>query len=213
MNNSNDEQTTKLQDELKKLLEQASNLTSNDVEQRFQILNTAARDLIAFHTDQIRNLGIISGVVAPFSLMLLQIENINTNFHLLLLGFVILVVNIILSQFFLHRELVTKNEKITNASIKYVFAFDSKRTMEDEKQELGNRTNGLFDYSKNLREFDKLLGLTPHDTEALKEKARLKQNSRYAISIFSVGCAFIILSIIVNPILRYLAETLQVIRS
>lgn len=204
-----DPTTKKLKEELEGLLEQVSSSTSEGLDQKFQILNIATKDLVTFHTDQIRNLGIISGVVAPFSLMLLQAEHINTNIYFLLAGFIVLVANIIFSQFLLHKELIKRNEKITNASVKYVFAFDSKRIIDDKKQEINNRTNGLFNLSNSLREFDKLLGLTPHDTEGLHEKVRLKKNSGIAIKVFAVGCGLILLSIFVNPVFDYAIEALQ----
>ena len=94
-----------LEEQLEKNLIQFLSSAEQTIQNRSQILSAAARELIELHSNQIRNLSIISGVIAPLSLTLLQIHGFDIYVPFLLAGFILLLGNIILSQLLLGKEL------------------------------------------------------------------------------------------------------------
>jgi hypothetical protein len=200
----NVEAVKELEKELEGLLAQSSKFAEDAVEQRNHVLNASVRELVTMHSEQIRNLGLVSGVVAPFSLTLLQIQTIDVSIPTLLFGFLLLLANIILSQFLLGKELNGKNRLMVKALLEYASASTNKFTLTNTKQPSLDRTNASFDLLKNIDEFDKLLGISPYSTEPMAANARLRTYTRWTVGLFSFGCGLIVLSVFLNPFIDVL---------
>jgi hypothetical protein len=202
----NDQAVKELEKELEGLLTQSSQFAEHAVEQRSHVLNASVGELVTMHSEQIRNLGLVSGVVAPFSLTLLQIQTIDVSTPTLLFGFLLLLTNIILSQFLLGRELNSKNRLMVKALLEYASASSNKFTLTDTKQSSLDRTNASFDLLKNIGEFDKLLGISPYSTEPMAANARLRTYTRWTVGLFSFGCSLIVFSVFLNPSIALLVS-------
>lgn len=203
-----DERLHSIEAELDEGLEQFSTSAEQVVQQRNQILNSTIQSLIELHSDQIKNIGLISGVVAPLSLTLLQVEALDIFVPFLLLGFILLLTNIALSQLLLGRELSQRNKLTSRATVKFVLASMNEWSIKDKKRPSTERTHSMFDFTENVREFDKLLNISPHSTEPSKTHKRLERYHQCIVWIFSVGCGLIIVSIFANPFSTYIFDFL-----
>lgn len=203
-----DAQIKQLEAQLENSLAQFSSSAETTIQDRSQILNATVRELIELHSNQIKNIGLISGVVAPLSLALLQAKDIDVNIIFLLLGFILLVTNIVLSQILLGQELNRKNRLMSKATLEYISASTSKLTMEDKKQQSSERTNLVYDFVKNIDEFDKLLAISPYSVEPMSTNARLRKYNRWTVAIFSFGCGLVVLSTFFNPLTQLLGDFL-----
>ena len=181
MANMTDKQVN-LKDELNNLHEQFLNLTEGGLEQRYHILNSAEQNLVHSHSEQLRNVGIISGVVAPFSLTLLQLDSVDVNVYLLLMGFGILIINIALSQILLHRELAKKNKLVTDASVKLNFASICRENLQNRDcTKKVSEIEPLSFFMQNIREVDKALGLSTHNLESLMTKMQFRKYDQLVV--------------------------------
>ncbi len=199
----------KLNKELDALNQRMLELTEGFVEQRYHILDVSEHNLINIHTEQIRNIGIVSGVVAPFSLTLLQIESIVVNAHILLSGFSVLIVNIAISQVILHIELSKKNKDITDASVGLNFVANSRENLENGISTSSGEIKFHDLYIRNLREVDKKLGISKNNTESLMTKIRFRKYDKFIVYTFTLGCFLILLSLFFSPLAELVNTTQQ----
>ena len=186
----------KLNDELRAIEEKVLEQTEGALEERYNILCNTEQNLLNYHSDQIRNVGIISGVVAPLSLTLLQIEDLQVNVFLLLLGFSILIANIALSQIILHRELTKRNKSVTEASVSLNFALTS-------RNDLRNKSGSISFLLDNLRKIDRELGISANNIELLMSKIRFRKYDKIVVYIFVSGCILLVLSLLIHPVFNF----------
>jgi len=202
---SKEEQLKQLEAQIQNSLVQFSDSAEQTIQNRSQILNAATNELVELHSSQIRNLGLISGVVAPLSLTLLQIQALNIFIPFLLIGFVLLLANIILSQLLLAGELNRKDRSMVKAVLEYLSASTNKWVIDDKSKPSGERVLKMSEFLKNVDEFDRSLNISPHSTELMSANARFRQYTRWVVGIFSLGCALIIASTFFNPLIQLVA--------
>lgn len=180
--------------ELAELHQQFLKLTENILEQREQALSVAEKSLIDSHIDRLKNIGIVSGIVAPFSLTLLTINAVAINAPILLTGFCILIANIALSQILLHLELSKRNESITNASVNLNFARSVREDMQAAKKDWEGMEPTSF-FINSIRNIDKALGNSINNKDVLLEKIHLRKYDQIVVFIFTLACLLIISSL------------------
>lgn len=207
----NDPEMEDLQRKVSASLREFSKITSGNLEMSRKILNDSTSNLIELYSNHIRNLGIISGVVAPFSLSLLTIDRISIDLGLLIIGFSLLLLNIVISQVVLSRQLLSKDQMLRRAESRWVMAEMSKSMIEDEKLDTAQRTMQTFEYSRNFSELSQLLGLESLNIEPLKVKSELRTYTRYLYLLFSVGCSSIIASTFFTIFLDWVVSFLNLI--
>ena len=198
-----------LEEQLEKNLIQFLSSAEQTIQNRSQILSVAARELIELHSNQIRNLSLISGVIAPLSLTLLQIQGFDIYVPFLLAGFILLLGNIILSQLLLGKELNRKNKLIGKSVLEFISASTNKWTIEDKTQQSSERAIKAADFVKNIDEFDRHLGISPLSVEPMSTNERLRKYNRWMVGIFSLGCGLVIFSIFFNPLIQVVANILS----
>lgn len=193
-----------LQKQIEANLGEFSTSAEQTIQNRSQILAATVKELIEQHSTQIRNLGLISGVVAPLSLTLLQIDQLNIFTPFLISGFILLLLNIFLSHFLLDQELGRKNTLTSRAILEFVSASINKMRLDDKKQDTSTRVMPMADFLKNIDDFDKFLNISPHSVEPIHAKKRLSDYSKMVISIFGLGCGLIILSLFWNSCIQWI---------
>lgn len=199
----NETELNQLKADLNNSLNQFSIESEPILKAREHFLNTLVKDLIGMHSDYIRNIGLISGVVAPFSLTLLQIEILDVYIPVLLSGFILLIINIIVSQVFLGQELSTRNRQVGLATLELISASSSKGIADSKDQSSVDRSEHTTEFFKAITEFDKLANISSYNLELMKTKERLGSYNRWITGVFGVGCGLIVLSILINPIIRF----------
>ncbi len=196
-----DAKKKELEEKLRKYLKDFSLITKRNLESKGEILNEKIRGHIDLYSNSIRNLGIISGVVAPFSLTLLNVDRLDVNIVFLITGFVLLITNIAFSEMFLRTKLENENFKLNKANLEWIFASVHKDTISDEKMDFQKRMDSMDEYTKSTRALDKLLGLESLDIEKAKIINDLKKSYKWMNLIFLLGCACIVASTFFNPLI------------
>jgi len=195
-----------MEQEVEKLLKEFSENSKIHLDQRRKILDEKIRDIINIYSNDIRNLSIISGVVAPFSLTLLGLEKLNVNSPILLIGFSLLILNIVLSQLFLNQQVNKDYGRISRADAEWLFAsIDQDEIGSDPKYS----ADKVLKQSEILKNFDKLdndLGLKTPNIDLFKKREAVRKRNKITIIIFAFGTIAIVLSVIVNPIMNQLSQ-------
>lgn len=160
------------------------------------------KDLIHNYSNEIRNISIASGIIAPFSLTLLDIEKLDINISSILIGFILLLVNIAVSNFLMNRFVKNKDKKITRATMNWIFAEFNTKEMKDSDKDYNQRLNNNFDYMKNMDKVNKDLGFSYLNISNEKEKVELRKYNKISILLFIFGLSLIIISIFINPLIN-----------
>jgi hypothetical protein len=200
---STQDDVAKLQAEIDLKLKEFLQISKEDLQFRRKILDNQVKESIELYQNQIRNLGILSGVVAPFSLTLLNVETLDLNVTLLIFGFVVLLLNIILSLFFLHYFLRLIDTRIVKAELKWFAAESDKKAIIDNNFATFERTMKVFDYTKNIDELDDLTGISALNSNLQKDRGLLRRNARRIVFLFTLGTTSIILSVFVEPLIYH----------
>lgn len=191
------EEIKKLEEELSQNLREFAESSKARLGQNRAIIDQQIKNQIEIYSNDIRNLSIISGTIAPFSLTLLTIEKLNSNVTLLILGFFLLLFNVILAQLFIRRHVSDRDIKSVKAEFNLWMA----------QYQLKEITEGKFlpfDYLKSISESEKLLGVGPFDTEIQKVRSILRRYHKYTNFFFSLGAFCIILSVLIDPLCGWL---------
>lgn len=202
-----------LEEKLKGNLTQILSLTDKNLVQRNEIFTLARKELLESYSNQIRNIGLISGAVAPFSLTLMQLSNLHLESGFLLFGFIVLMLNIVLSQYWLSRELSAKDSRIISANLNLIIAESSREKAANEENPLLDRSAEISEFLEGIRKADHLLEIHPHSTSPIHTHANLRKCSSWTWRIFSLGCAAIAVSVIFHPVLNFVEFLYQTSRS
>lgn len=192
-----------LKEELEVVYKNMSDSGKVYLEQTRKILDNNVKDVINIYSNEIRNLALISGTIAPFSLALLGTEKLNTNIGILLLGFSLLVINIIIAQFFLKKQSKDNDKKLAHAEISWIFASADLESIEGDK-ELLDKDSKIPDYIKNTDKVSNFLGLDSMNNNIQIVRSDLRKQNSIVNIIFSAGAVCIVLSVLVNPLLEFI---------
>lgn len=187
-----------LEVEQKRLIKEFSDSIGNELEQKRLLLNNELRSLIGVYSDSIRNVSVISGVVAPFSLTLLGVVSLNLNVGFLLLGFAILIANIAISQLLLNVQIDLRHAKLGRAELDWISALLSKDIIQGKRTNDSEKVTHMSEYVLSNQKLDKALGLNLMDIEITQTGLKLRRYNRLMNGLFFVGCSCIIASIFLN---------------
>jgi hypothetical protein len=188
----------RLKRELNKGLLEFAQTGSELLEEKRKIVDEKIKSVIENYTAEIKNLALISGTVAPFSLTLLNVDRLQVSVPLLIYGFALLITNIIFSQFCLHRNLKNNDTKVVKAQIKGLFADLSLSELKNETKEGTDRVLKMYEYRENISEMDKLLGLKTLDINLIAIVKAFRVYGTWMNFLFLVGAVSIILSVLVD---------------
>ncbi len=200
------EEIKKLEEELAQKLKEASEVSKVRLDQNRSIIDQKLKDIIDTYSNDIRNISIISGTIAPFSLSLLSVQPLDSNAYILILGFAVLLVNIILAQFFLKKHSSEHDTRIVKAEFHWLMAESEFSELESPNTESSAKTLKFFDYIKSIGEAEKLLGISSFNIEVQNIRAKLRGYNRITNWLFSAGAFCIILSVVANPIWGWLID-------
>lgn len=200
----NETEIRRLEVELNATLEKFSATGKFRLEKNQSIVDKTVREIVEIYSNDIRNLSIISGTIAPFSLTLLQIEKLNTNAPSLILGFSILLLNIILAQFLIKKQLKDKDTASVRAQIHIFFAEQALKESTDPSIPTTQRVSKNFDYIKEIDEVERLLGLSTMDVAIQDLRSKLRKFNKLLNTLFAFGAFCIVLSVIINPVIEWI---------
>ncbi|HRH26621.1 MAG TPA: hypothetical protein PLZ99_00465 [Parcubacteria group bacterium] len=196
-----DENIKKLEAEIQDLISNFSaNLEEDDISRRI-LLNSNIKILIDSYREQIKDIAVVSGVIAPFSLMLLDVDKLNINVVVLLIGFVVLLVNIVLSYVFLNYHLESENKKISSAEISWIISNGAKSIILDKNKPSNDRVTSMSEYVQETFKMDNTLGTNHLDINIIKNRASFIKYHKWIISLFTLGTLYIIFSTFINYII------------
>ena len=194
-----------LKDELNRLLSQVHENGNVFLNQTRDLIQNELEELISTYSKETRNLAIISGTIAPFSLTLLGLEKLNVNAAILLTGFSVLLLNIVLAQYFIFTLSRKHDHKVNRALINQILA-------EATLSGIGADTvSTIPDYLKNVSELEKWLSLDKRrlDLELLQIRKNIKNYYLFVIGFFTAGTGAGVLSVIINPISKFILSCLE----
>ncbi len=203
------EDIKKIEEELSESLKESSEIAKARLEQGRNVIDQQTRNQIENYSNDIRNISIISGTIAPFSLTLLSIERLNLNTYFLVSGFILLLLNIALAQFFIRSYSSKKDTQLVRAEFHWIMAESEMKKMTDDSIQPHERVGKGFDYLKSISESEKFLGISTFNIEIQTVRAVLKKYYKVTNTIFSLGTAAIILSVVVNPICSWIMMLLE----
>ena len=180
--------------ELDQLLEASSENVKESFKKWSQTLNTRFKELIELHLIHLKNISLISGAVAPFSLTLFK--GANTNPLLLIIGFILLVGNIALSQLFLSKELEMESKNLTKVMVNYVLALGEKENLFNKNQNHPDRVNSVAELANYADNIDQaLINNDQLNLKLTESHRRITRYTRLVMTIFTLGCFSILLSV------------------
>lgn len=197
----NMEEITKLETELKSQLDEFSKIAAKHLEQTQKVIESDTKNLIDIYSNEIKNLGIISATVAPFSLALLTTNDLDVHIPFLIIGFALLIFNIILTQSFLYFQSKDYDRRVARAQLKWFFAQGDLSEINDSTKTTSERASKNFDFYKNISESEQLLGISKYDLTSSKSRYTLRRYRSVSMIFFIVGTIYIILSVSILPLL------------
>lgn len=201
-----EKQIEDLNNELSTALNNAGSINEQRLLGIRQILDKENDVVVNNYSNEIRNLSITSGVIAPFSLTLININELTVNIFFLLLGFSVLIFNIIISNYFLNKEVKKKDKKITQADINWILAKFENNTVKNKEEDTNQRVNSNFDILKNVSEIEKILGVGELKMDIQENKVSLRKYNKVSYVLFSIGSTLIVLSVIIKPVFEFLKK-------
>ena len=162
------------------------------------IIDARIKEAIEIYSNNIRNLGIVSGTVAPFSLSLLSIHTLNVYFPFLLAGFFILLINIVLSQQLLSKLSTDLDKKAIRAQFKHLMA--ESKIEEMQKTSVQGKATTMFECNKEIDESEKLLGVSKYSTGHWEVIAILRKCNKWINLLFILGACLVMFSTIFESI-------------
>lgn len=174
-------------------------------EKRLQFVEDALtaemKNMLLIYSNDMRNIGIVAGTAAPFSLTLLSIDRINVDVLSLVLGFCVLLLTVTITQFFLYVLSYSYDKRLLNAELGWLFAKGSLRSLSEKSGQPEERINHMFDYQKRVTEAERSLGVGTMDPIIIKLRARMRRYSSISFMLLLLGIILIIFSVIIPSIL------------
>ena len=199
----NKEEIEKLEEKIQETVHEFSRSAEIRLEQTRKVIDEKVKDVINVYSNEIRNLALISGTVAPFSLTILSIEKLNANAGILLLGFSLLIANIILAQYCLRKQSKEYDTRTARAQINWFFAQSDLSDLNNTSIKSTDKVLKNFDYIKKMEEAEKLLGVSKWSTHIHEVRSKLRNYNNITNIIFTAGTACIILSVLINYIISW----------
>jgi hypothetical protein len=198
------EEIIKLEEELSQKLKEGTELAKVRLDQNRGVIDEKLSGIVEVYSNDIRNISIISGTIAPFSLTLLSVQQLNSNAIVLIVGFAVLLLNIILAQFFLKKHISEHDVRLIKAEFHWLMADSEFKETIDENSESSTRVLKFMDYLKSMGEAEKLLGISAFNIEIQNVRANLRLYNKITNTLFSLGAFCIVLSVVVNPVYAWL---------
>lgn len=197
----NPEEIENLKKELESSLDSSAKANKIQLENIRKLIDENIKDVINIYSTEIRNLSIISATIAPFSLTLLSETKFDINQLSLVLGFSVLIFNIILIQLFLNTLSRAQDKKIINADIKWIFAEGDQSLIANTTIDSSERVLKNMDFLEKVQKIYDSLGYGAFNMEIQKIRYKLRKYNNIFITLFSLGSLLIILSVAINPLI------------
>lgn len=198
----NGEEIKKLENELKDSLKKSIEISQVRLDQDRLMIDKKTKDQIEIYSNDIRNISIISGTIAPFSLTLLGITELGANLFLLITGFSLLLLNVVVAQYFIKKYSTDRDTKLVKAEFNWLMAEFELKDVANEDLDPDQRLQKNFDYLKSIGESEKLLGVSTFNIEIQEVRSVLRRHHKITNLIFSAGAMCIVLSVIVGPVMN-----------
>lgn len=198
------EEIEKLKQELKESLHASAASNEAQLEQSRKILDDNVKSVIEVYSIEVRNLALVSGTVAPFSLSLLVATNVDINTPMLLSGFVLLMLNIIVSQLFIKSLSKNNDKSITRAEVHWLFAGFHQNVVRDTSEDVSKRVLKNYDYAKEINNMNEKLGLSRFNLNIQHLRSKVRLYNSVTNILFMFGCIAIVISVVLNTTLSYL---------
>ena len=166
-------------------------------------VETSVGELLLSFSSEVRNMRVLSGTVAPFSLALLAVAGLNISIPALLSGFCLLLLNIILIQLYLQFEADKQFGHTIRSEMNLGMAeLDNEFLTRNSPDSVDRVSKSLALYT-SINSIQRSLTNTLNP-ESLKARARLKKFSRISTFLFVGGVFLIALSVIINPVCNWI---------
>lgn len=197
--------------EISKELRESLTSTVKNSQKRVDLLredlDLQLHNLIKTYSIEIRNIAIASGVIAPLSLTLLQIETLSVFAPALVCGFVVLIANIALSHFFIYREVNAEDKRIRNVQVDLILAdFSLFKLNEIPDNELPQRVLEAGEKNRRIESALNGLGYSKIANSKLELRGRYLRYHSITSLTFITGLLLIVSSLLVSHVTNFVLE-------
>jgi len=202
--------------ELKELEEKINRKTKDFVEfgkselaLREDMISDQYREFYSESLNYIRNLNVVSGAIAPFSLVLLQISSLDLYKGFLILGFVLLLINILYMQYIMFSDLYSKDKNIVKAWLCHFFADSDLRNMEEKG--CSESVDAMFDYIKHSEESERYLQANKayFNEETIRNQSTIRRHLKISFWVLVIA----VLAIVGSVVLPQVMDTIELLMS
>ena len=169
---------------------------------RGRVESSVGELLLSFSTE-VRNMRVLSGTVAPFSLTLLAVSGLDTSIPALLSGFCILLLNIILIQLYLQFEADQQFEQTIRSEMNLGMAEIDNELLTSSSSDSTDRVSKSLALYTSINSIQRTLSNTLNP-ESLKARAQLRKFSRISTFLFVGGVFLIAVSVVINPLCNWI---------
>jgi hypothetical protein len=188
--------------EIQESLKKSSQLNAKTIDIFGKDIHEDIKSTIKTYSDNIRNLSIISATTAPFSLTLLQVDNLVINSYILITSFCILLFNLALSQIFLNMQTVKDDLMSFEKEKKLLFAEFDLWSMSDNTKSYLDRATKNFDFNQKISEINNLD--SRYNLSIQENRSKLRKYNKISNILFLVGILLIVFSVIYYPMVNFI---------
>lgn len=195
-----------LENELKILLEESSKMVPVQVEGISKFLDKEYEKEINDQINFLKNITIMAGTVAPFSLTLLSVQSLEVQKPLLLFGFTLLLSTVLVALLSTKKLTIDNRYKDTSSlAFNHIIAECSVNDLLDKNKSLNERVDANAEIQKCIDAINNNFANLGYTNKLEKLRRSLSLSNQWSIYLFSFG----VVSIIVSVLYPYLAGLLS----
>ncbi len=157
----------------------------------------------------LRNITVMAGVVAPFSLILLSEQYLEVQKTFLLIGFVLLLVTVLVALLSSKKLTLDKKYKDTSSlAFNHIIAGCSVHDLLDTGKSLSDRVNISAEILKNINGVNNKFSNLGYTNKLADLRNKLSTSNQWSILLFSFGLVSIIMSVIYVYLVNFLTYLL-----
>jgi hypothetical protein len=162
------------------------------------LANATRKELLNSFSNEVRNLGIVAGIVAPFSLSLLTVEGLAILPLILIAGFCVLLAVIGLSQYFAQNNLRIQHKNLIDIEMDLLSADFNREMMLNQKDPL-KQAESMFDFVRHADSADRNLTEEILNQNLIRLRSKNLSQAKILFYLLIVGLSLLAISVIAIP--------------
>lgn len=199
-------QLKELESKIESSLKKFSDGIAPQIEQIKKVLDQEYEKEINDQIGFLKNIVVMAGVVAPFSLTLLTNQSLNVEKPFLLIGFILLLVTVLVALFSSKKLTIDRKYKDTpSLALNHIIARCSIDDLLNIKKLLSDRVNTSAEILKSVDDINSKFSDLGYTNKLVNLRNSLSRSNQRSIFLFSFGIVFIIISVVYVYTVDFLA--------